>query len=149
MSTPPETKVPGAVAAALQRPESTPPPLPLEDRLGWVLRAGVLLSMAFVVAGTAVGFGYGPERRAAAGLLSRLRAPMVRAESPSALLGNVGAWPGRSLAMVGILVLIATPLVRVASSCVVFRRQRDLRFTLLSLAVLLLLLTALLLGRAG
>jgi uncharacterized membrane protein len=51
--------------------------------------------------------------------------------------------------MLGMLVLMATPILRVGISLVSFARAGDRPFTLLTAAVLALLLLSVLLGRAG
>jgi len=56
---------------------------------------------------------------------------------------------GQALVMLGLLVLMATPVLRVAVSLVSFLRSRDRAFTLLTSAVLVLLLLSLFLGKAG
>jgi uncharacterized membrane protein len=48
--------------------------------------------------------------------------------------------------MLGILLLIATPVVRVAISVVLFAVQRDRRYVLITAVVLALLLTSLMSG---
>jgi uncharacterized membrane protein len=60
--------------------------------------------------------------------------------SVGGILKSASEWSGRGLIQLGLLLLIATPVARVAFSLVVFIRQRDLvycGFTLLVLAVLL------------
>lgn len=51
--------------------------------------------------------------------------------------------------MAGLLVLIATPILRVAVSIVAFLQMRDRVFAGITTVVLLLLVTSLSLGRAG
>lgn len=51
--------------------------------------------------------------------------------------------------IIGLFVLIATPVVRVGVSVVLFLHQRDRKFVLITLLVLVLLLASFLLGRAG
>jgi uncharacterized membrane protein len=51
--------------------------------------------------------------------------------------------------MAGVLILIATPIMRVALSVVVFVLEGDRRFVAITSTVLLLLLLSFLLGRAG
>ena len=51
---------------------------------------------------------------------------------------------GRALIMCGVLVLIATPVVRVAASLVAFVHQRDRTYTAMTAFVLMLLLASML-----
>ena len=53
---------------------------------------------------------------------------------------------GQAIVMLGILLLIATPVVRVAISIVLFAVQRDRRFVVITSAVLVLLLISLVTG---
>ena len=56
---------------------------------------------------------------------------------------------GRAIVMAGILLLIATPVLRVAVSVLAFVYQRDRTFVVITSVVLALLLTSFLLGRGG
>lgn len=83
----------------------------LEHQLGLVLRAGVSVSAALLGAGL--------------------------------LLTLAGLWPGARawLLHVGLLVLMATPILRVAVSATEYLRQRDWFFFTTSVAILLVLAT--------
>lgn len=58
---------------------------------------------------------------------------------------------GEPLALVtlGLLILLLTPIVRVAISILVFALERDWLYTAITLLVLIILLVSLLLGRGG
>jgi uncharacterized membrane protein len=56
---------------------------------------------------------------------------------------------GRAIVMAGLLLLIATPVVRVAISVLAFVYQRDRTFVVITSVVLALLLTSFALGRGG
>lgn len=58
---------------------------------------------------------------------------------------------GEPLALValGLLVLLLTPILRVAISIIVFALERDWLYTVITMLVLLILLISLLLGRGG
>ena len=56
---------------------------------------------------------------------------------------------GQAVVTLGLWVLIATPILRVAVSTLVFWHEKDRAFTLITLTVLGLLLISLGLGRAG
>jgi uncharacterized membrane protein len=60
--------------------------------------------------------------------------------SVGGILADARALRGRGLMQLGVLMLIATPIVRVALSTVVFLRQRDWLYTVITLIVLTLLL---------
>lgn len=84
-------------------------PSTLDRRLGVVLHAGVLVSAVLLAAGL--------------------------------LLTMAGLWPeaGRALLHAGLLVLMATPMLRVAISALEYLRLRDWFFFATSFAVLLVL----------
>ena len=54
-----------------------------------------------------------------------------------------------ALVALGLLILLLTPILRVAISIVIFALERDWLFTVITLIVLLILLVSLLLGRGG
>jgi len=54
-----------------------------------------------------------------------------------------------SLVALGLLILLLTPILRVAISIVIFALERDWLYTVITLIVLLILLVSLLLGRGG
>jgi uncharacterized membrane protein len=56
---------------------------------------------------------------------------------------------GRAIVMTGLLLLIATPVLRVAISVLAFVYQRDRTFVVITTVVLALLLTSFALGRGG
>ena len=56
---------------------------------------------------------------------------------------------GEAIVTLGLLVLMATPVMRVAVSVVAFIRHRDRTYALITVAVLCLLLLSLVLGRVG
>lgn len=66
-----------------------------------------------------------------------------------AALGAAAPAAGTRLLTAGLLVLIATPVLRVAVSVAVFARQGDRTFVLVTGGVLALLVLSFLLGKAG
>ncbi|HEY1391032.1 MAG TPA: DUF1634 domain-containing protein [Ktedonobacterales bacterium] len=54
-----------------------------------------------------------------------------------------------ALVALGLLVLLLTPILRVAISIIIFALERDWLYTVITLIVLLILLISLLLGRGG
>lgn len=56
---------------------------------------------------------------------------------------------GEHIANLGLLLLIATPVARVAASIVLFARERDITFVIITTTVLVLLLLSFVLGAAG
>jgi uncharacterized membrane protein len=108
---------------------------PVEKVVHWVLLVGLLISVVLMLVGLVLGLARH------AGLPSGVVAP---ADLWEALLsGEAGAF-----LTLGLLTLIVTPFVRVAGSLVAFALERDLRYVLVSAAVLTAMCLSVLLGRA-
>ena len=112
-----------------------------------LLRVGVVISLALIVIGSIVTFVRHP---------AYLRSPdelggLVQPETilPHTL-GEVAAglrdFRGQAIVSLGLLVLIATPMMRVAVSIVAFILAGDRLYTLITLAVFCLLMLSLVLG---
>ncbi|MFL5563361.1 MAG: DUF1634 domain-containing protein [Gemmatimonadaceae bacterium] len=117
----------------------------VEQLIGRLLQVGVLVAAAMVVAGAAMM------------LAQHGRTPVAfssysDAASPLHELGGIvrGAVRLDSMAIVqlGLVLLIATPVLRVALTLVAFVVQRDRTYVVLTAVVLALLLYGLLWGRA-
>lgn len=113
-----------------------------------LLRSGVLLSLGLIVLGTIVTFVQHPRYLSEKDQLQRLITP--GATFPHSF-GDLGAelrqLRGEAIVTLGLLVLIATPVVRVVVSIFAFVYQGDRVYTLITAAVLGLLLLSLVLGR--
>jgi uncharacterized membrane protein len=111
-----------------------------------LLRAGVLLSGLIVFAGGAyylAAHGGEPANyRVFAG------EPAVDRIIPRIVAGAF-AWRARSVIQLGILALIATPVLRVAVSLVGFAMERDTKYVAITAVVLMLLLYSLMEGASG
>lgn len=111
------------------------------------LRTGVTISVAVMLLGLVLTFAHHHDyfhSRPALGELTNSRE--VFANTTGAVLRGVRELRGQSIAMLGILLLIATPVVRVAISVALFAAQRDRRYVLITAVVLALLLTSLMSG---
>lgn len=53
---------------------------------------------------------------------------------------------GSRIAIAGLLVLLATPVLRIVAACIQFFRERDLKYALVSLGVLAIVILAYFLG---
>jgi uncharacterized membrane protein len=60
-------------------------------------------------------------------------------QSVTGIIADAKAFDGRGLIQLGVLVLIATPIARVAFSVIGFARQRDWLYVVMTLVVLVLL----------
>lgn len=109
--------------------------------LGHVLRAGVVLSAAVVLAGAAIYLarhaGEIPQYHAFRGEPGNLRTIL-------GIVGEAKSTSGRGVIQFGLLLLIATPIARVVFSVVGFIRQRDWMYVAITAIVLTLLLYSLL-----
>lgn len=118
--------------------------------ISWVLRAGVNTSLAFIAAGTVLSFLRGGGYGTLASDASRLTG--VGGSFPrsiSWLLNGLASLDGQAVIVTGLILLIATPVLRVAVSIVAFARERDRPFVVITSVVLVLLLFSLALGKAG
>ena len=115
-----------------------------------LLRGGVLLSLMLLAFGSVLTFIHHPNYSNDARSLYQLTTstatfPHNLHQLKIALL----TMRGQGFTTLGLLVLIATPIMRVAVSALAFMHERDRPFVLITLTVLSLLLLSLFLGRAG
>ena len=112
----------------------------VERVIGTLLRWGVILAAAVVLAGGVMYLArYGstiPDFRVFRGEPSDLRAV-------SGIVTGAVSWHSRGLILFGLLLLIATPVARVAFSVVAFALQRDRAYVVVTLIVLAVLLYSL------
>ncbi len=121
----------------------------VELGLSYLLRSGVVLSTLVVVSGLALVFYHHPEYLGKDATMVAVTADMVIPHTVADVFGGLARGEGRSLIVLGLFVLIATPVVRVAACVLVFVHQRDRIFTVITVIVLTLLLLSFALGRAG
>ena len=109
----------------------------LERLLGNLLRLGVLVAASVVLAGAVVFLvRHGSEPP----LYQVFRGEPSDLRRVGGIVGQVFDVRGRGLIQFGLLLLIATPIARVVLSAVIFAAQRDLRYVLFTIVVLLALL---------
>jgi uncharacterized membrane protein len=122
----------------------------VERLISTLLRVGVVASLFVVTLGTATSFVHHPDYRSVPSELQRLTSP--GAAFPRTL-GDIfrGLKQGRGQAVVaaGLLLLVATPVLRVAVSILGFVYERDKPFVAITATVLILLLLSFFLGKAG
>lgn len=138
-----------------QRPSGdmaeTPADVQMELAVSVLLRIGVWASLVLVVLGTVLVYVHHPGYLSQPTELLRLITPGT-AEFPDTLAGvfqGLLHYEGRSLVLVGLLLLILTPVLRVAVSVGFFLWQRDWLFSAITGLVLALLLLSFFLGAAG
>ncbi len=137
-------------------PLNPPPEIPgdqhmhrVELAISILLRVGVATSLILIVVGTIVSFLRHPEYVNLSAELANLvqpgRAPL---RSLSEVAAGLRDLRGEAIVALGLLVLIATPMMRVGVSIVAFFLERDWVYTLITSAVFCLLMLSLLLGAA-
>lgn len=140
-------RVPPVAAGPGTGPESNA--RDLMEAVGTVLRAGVIASFALVVIGMGFSILHHPDYWRNAGVLPKLIAPSEGPHSLGDVARNVLALRGQAIVMLGLLILIATPVLRVATSVWHFRRVGDRAYTVITSIVLALLVLSFLIGSAG
>lgn len=118
--------------------------------ISFLLRAGVFTSIAVVIVGLALTFVHHPDYVASHTALRQLTDP--RGDYPHGIdevLRETRAGSGQGLAMLGLLLLIATPVARVGFSIYAFVKERDGLYVAITTIVLLLLVTSFILGAAA
>ena len=124
--------------------------------ISWLLRVGVWSSIALIVAGLALlvvkdHAALVPERPGGLeGLLHQgpPGEPQPRTLYPD-VLASVRRGEPYGVITLGLLVLLLTPVLRVAVTIVAFLLERDWLYTAITAAVLCLLLAGIALGKAG
>ena len=109
--------------------------------IGWILRGGVIASAAITLLGLLL-IPFRP------GGLSSLRLDTFPHTIGEVWVGLLGLNPLAIIAL-GLLLLIATPVVTVTTSAIAFAIERDRRFVVIAVLVLAILITSFLLGRNG
>ncbi len=111
-----------------------------EQFLGNLLRAGVVVAGAVVLLGAVVYlYRHGGERPHAA----VFRGEPADLRHPVSIVEDALRLSGRGIIQLGLLLLAATPVARVAFSVVGFLRERDTTYVVLTLIVLGVLLYSL------
>lgn len=114
-------------------------PPAMTDFIGWILQGGVLLSTTVIVFGlllavlSPAGFSF----------QGAFLFPHTLSQVEVGLL----TWQPQAVIMLGLLLLIATPVIRVATSMIAFALERERKYVLITLIVLAILLFSLLLGQ--
>jgi len=119
----------------------------IENLISITLRTGVLVSIAVILAGLIFTFAHHPayfSSRPALGQLIDAREHFT--SSIGGVAQGVRASRGQAIIMLGILLLIATPIVRVAISVFLFAAEHDRRYVVITATVLVLLLISLVTG---
>jgi uncharacterized membrane protein len=116
----------------------------VEQRMGRVLQIGVTIAAVVVFAG---GVLYLLHQGKTAPDYKNFHDVAPWLKSASGIVGAVGEGRGRALIQLGILLMIATPVMRVLFAVFAFAREKDWLYTRVSCFVLALLVYALFLVR--
>lgn len=131
--------------AAAPLPEATTSP---ELLISSLLRYGVLASLALVSLGMLLTFIHHPDYFFSVEELQRLTAPDHGPHQLADVTAGMMTVRGQAFVMVGLLVMMAIPVLRVALSLRIFRQQHDRAYVVITSVVLTLLVLSFLLGKA-
>ena len=120
--------------------------------ISYLLRGGVIVSILTIIMGMVLMFTHHPDYWQSAEDLKRLQAPESKTgiefpHSLSDVFAGLREGRGQAVVCAGLLLLIATPILRVAVSIAVFAVQRDYVFVLITSFVLAVLLLSFFLGK--
>ena len=121
----------------------------LEHVVAWVLRIGVISSVSIILVGLVVVFVSNPSFMRFSGGPSYRPLVMPGASFPhslSATIVSADHGNGYGLIVLGLMVLLCTPIVRVAVGMLGFARQRDFPMASVTAAVLIILLASFAIG---
>lgn len=122
----------------------------VDTAISRLLRAGVMLSMTVVLVGLVLTFIHHPQYVKSKSALGGLTdAEAVYPHRLADVFAQVREERGQALVMLGLLLLIATPVARVAFSIVAFAFERDRLYVAITAVVLLLLVVSFAIGAAG
>lgn len=114
--------------------------------IGWILRAGVIISMLIVfIGGIFFLYRHGqsiPDYSKFTGVPGFIR-------NINGIIDGIIHLRGQAIIQFGIVLLIATPIIRVAFSAIGFILEKDYLYTAITLVVLLIILSSMLTGYAG
>jgi uncharacterized membrane protein len=114
--------------------------------LGRVLRGGMIVSMSIVFFGGII-YLYRHGHEVANYRVFNGIAPFLR--QPDTLINGVFTFRGQAIIQTGIVLLIATPILRVMFSTMGFVLEKDYLYTCISLLVLLIIFISMLSGHGG
>lgn len=114
--------------------------------IGRVLRTGVWTSVAVVLLGGVIYLIHSGNDIAH---YSKFAGEPDMARSASELISNIILLNGRSIVQAGLILLIATPILRVACSAFGFFLEKDYLYTGITVLVLVIILSSMLTGYAG
>ncbi|HWE04916.1 MAG TPA: DUF1634 domain-containing protein [Tepidisphaeraceae bacterium] len=119
----------------------------VEILISVLLRTGVVASLIVISAGMIVTFIHHPDYARSSEQLARLTKPGgAFPRSLGEMTAGLREFQGRAIVVAGLLLLIATPVMRVAVSIFAFVYEKDKVFVIVTSIVLALLLLSFFLG---
>jgi uncharacterized membrane protein len=122
-----------------------------ERLISTVLRVGVIASLTTILLGTVIAFVHHPEYVTSPRQLVHLSRPSDNSfpHTLRDVLTGLLSLRGQAIVVLGLLMLIATPVARVAVSILLFLEEGDLTYVAITSTVLGLLLLSFFVGSAG
>jgi uncharacterized membrane protein len=121
-----------------------------ERLISTVLRVGVLASLTTILLGTVIAFAHHPEYVTSPRELLHLSRPSdTFPHTLREVFTGLLSLRGQAIVVLGLLMLIATPVVRVAVSILLFLEEGDLTYVAITSTVLALLVLSFIVGGVG
>jgi uncharacterized membrane protein len=120
--------------------------LDIQQIIGWILRLGVIISMTIVFIG---GCFYWYRHSGETAIYSKFVGVPDFVHSASGIWHGILTLRGRAIIQAGIILLIATPVIRVLFSAIGFILEKDWLYTGITLLVLGIILLSAFTGHAG
>lgn len=114
--------------------------------IGWVLRAGVFISMIVVFFG---GIIYLKRHGNSIANYHKFTGVPEFLQSPAGIINGIFNLRGRAIVQAGIVLLIATPVVRIIFSLIGFVIEKDHLYTFITSIVLVVIIISAISGHAG
>ena len=131
-----------------EAPQHEPPWV--DTAISNLLRGGVLLSISVILIGLTLSFLHHPQYVSSKADLAHLTdAGTVYPHTLGDVYTRVRNARGQAIVMLGLLLLITTPVARVGFSIVAFAIERDRLYVVITAVVLTLLLVSFAIGAAG
>ncbi|MFD1258156.1 DUF1634 domain-containing protein [Mucilaginibacter terrae] len=118
----------------------------IQQIIGWILRLGVIISMLVVLIG---GCLYIYRHSTETVHYSRFVGVPEFVHTPGGIWHGILTFRGRAIIQAGIILLIATPIVRIMFSAIGFVLEKDWLYTGISLLVLAIIIISAITGNAG
>jgi uncharacterized membrane protein len=114
--------------------------------IGWILRAGVLVSMSVIfIGGVIYLYRHGQTHVD----YSKFVGVPDFVNNPGGIIHGIFTLRGRAIIQAGVILLIATPVIRVLFSAIGFIMEKDYLYTGITILVLFIILASMISGHAG